>query len=127
MLAIGKLLASLPFITTRNKGEFLMAYIKYCLIVVLLAALAAGCTSLSPYTYTGAGVGGALGAGAGALIDQNNRWRGAMVGGLMGGALGGATTELGRRAADADASQQRTSGAYPTAPYQSTDNGGYYQ
>ena len=101
-----------------------MKYLKLTFILVLLSALTAGCTSLSPYTYTGAGVGGALGAGAGALIDHNNRWRGAMVGGLMGGALGGTTTELGRRAADADASQQRT---YPSTPNQSYQSGGYYQ
>ena len=57
-----------------------MKYLKLTCILMLLAALTAGCTSLSPYTYTGAGVGGALGAGAGALIDNNNRWRGAMIG-----------------------------------------------
>jgi hypothetical protein len=104
-----------------------MKYLKHLVISVLLAALTAGCTSLSPYTYAGAGAGGALGAGAGALIDHNNRWRGAMVGGLMGGALGGTTTELGRRAAAEDASQQRTYGSNPSTPYQSTDNRGYYQ
>lgn len=104
-----------------------MKYLKLWLVVVLLAALTAGCTSLSPYTYAGAGAGGALGAGAGALIDKNNRWRGAMIGGLMGGALGGTTTELGRRAADADASQQRTYGSNPGTPYQPTDTQGYYQ
>lgn len=101
-----------------------MKYLKLTAIMVLLAALVAGCTSLSPYTYTGAGVGGALGAGTGALVDKNNRWRGAMIGGLAGGALGGAATELGRRAADEDARQQRNSSSYP---YQSYDNGSYYQ
>ncbi len=106
-----------------------MKYILHLIVLVLLAALVAGCSGVSPYTYQGAGVGGALGAGAGALIDHNNRWRGAMVGTLLGGALGGTTTELGRRAASEDASQQRTTGSYPPAPapYQSTNNGGYYQ
>jgi hypothetical protein len=101
-----------------------MKYLKATAIIVLLAALTAGCTSVSPYTYTGAGVGGALGAGTGAMIDHNNRWRGAMIGTLVGGALGGATTELGRRAAESDASQQRTSGSYPSQSY---NNSGYYQ
>jgi hypothetical protein len=77
-----------------------MKWLKLLTSSILLAALLAGCTSLSPYTYTGAGVGGALGAGTGALIDKNNRWRGAMIGGLAAGALGGAATELGRRAAE---------------------------
>ena len=104
-----------------------MKYLKLTCIFVLLAALTAGCTSISPYTYTGAGVGGALGAGAGALIDSNNRWRGAMVGGLMGGALGGATTELGRRAASEDASQQRAYGSNPSTSYPAYENGGNYQ
>ncbi|MBM4286550.1 MAG: glycine zipper 2TM domain-containing protein [Deltaproteobacteria bacterium] len=80
---------------------------------------------MSPYTYTGAGVGGALGAGAGALIDDKNRWRGAMVGGLMGGALGGAATELGRRAADEDNRQRY--GSYPANPSQPAPQGAYYQ
>jgi hypothetical protein len=103
-----------------------MKYWQLSAVIVLLAALTAGCTSLSPYTYTGAGVGGALGAGTGALIDNNNRWRGAMVGTLIGGALGGATTELGRRAADQDARQQRTYGPPPATP-QSYDYGSAYQ
>lgn len=93
-------------------------------VLVLLAVLAAGCTSLSPYTYTGAGVGGALGAGAGALIDSNNRWRGAMVGGLMGGALGGTATELGRRAAEEDARQRAS---YPAPAPQAYESYGLYQ
>ena len=102
-----------------------MKSLRMWAILVLLAVLATGCTSLSPYTYTGAGVGGALGAGAGALIDNNNRWRGAMVGGLMGGALGGTATELGRRAAEHDMSRQQQYGPPPPAP-QSYESGGYY-
>ena len=102
-----------------------MKSLKLSAMLLLVAALTAGCTSLSPYTYTGAGVGGALGAGTGALIDHNNRWRGAMIGGLAGGALGGAATELGRRAADEDARQRQAT--YPSTSYQSNDTGGYYQ
>jgi hypothetical protein len=97
-------------------------------LVAVLLVLAMGCTSMSPYTYTGAGVGGALGAGAGALLDHNNRWRGAMVGGLMGGALGGAATELGRRAADEDARQRRLYGpTNPAGQSQYYDGSGYFQ
>jgi hypothetical protein len=100
-----------------------MKHLKLIGISVLLAALTAGCTSISPYSYAGAGVGGALGAGTGALIDSNNRWRGAMIGGLAGGALGGTATELGRRAADEDARQRQAS--YPSTPPQSYNDGGY--
>jgi hypothetical protein len=107
------------------QGDQVMKYLKLTAVLFLLTVLTAGCTSLSPYTYTGAGVGGALGAGTGALVDSNNRWRGAMIGGLAGGALGGAATELGRRAADEDARQRQA--AYPPTSNQSYDNGGYYQ
>lgn len=91
------------------------------LLVVLLAT---GCSGISPYTYQGAGIGGALGAGAGALIDSHNRWRGAMIGGLMGGALGGAATELGRRAA-----QDPYYGSRPTRSpgYQRDYDRNYYE
>ncbi len=102
-----------------------MSLWRSAVVVFCLAALMAGCTSLSPYTYTGAGVGGALGAGAGALLDHNNRWRGAMVGGLMGGALGGAATELGRRAADEDSRQRRLYGPTTQPDYSAPSN--YFQ
>jgi hypothetical protein len=108
------------------KGDNIMKYFKLWAILVLLAALVTGCTSLSPYTYTGAGVGGALGAGTGALIDHNNRWRGAMIGTLVGGTLGGTATELGRRAAEQDGSQQRPYSP-PPAPPQSYESGSVYQ
>lgn len=107
-----------------------MIKLKKIWVAGLLAlALVAGCSGISPYTYQGAGIGGALGAGAGALIDSHNRWRGAMIGGLMGGALGGAATEMGRRAAQ---DQQYQSGYYgPRSPqsYQSQSDydRGYYQ
>jgi len=103
-----------------------MSLWRICAVVGVFLILAGGCTTMSPYTYTGAGVGGALGAGAGALLDHNNRWRGAMVGGLMGGALGGAATELGRRAADEDSRQRRLYGS-PQQTYQPYDSGGYFQ
>ncbi len=96
---------------------------------LVLAAMLAGCSGISPYTYQGAGIGGALGAGAGALIDSHNRWRGAMIGGLMGGALGGAATEMGRRAAQ---DRQYQSSYYGSPPpqsyqYQSDYNRSYYE
>jgi hypothetical protein len=47
---------------------------------------------------SGAAVGGAAGAGAGALIDKNNRWRGALIGGAVGALLGGTVNEIRSRA-----------------------------
>jgi len=52
----------------------------------------------SQRTYEGAAVGAAGGAVAGALIDKNNRWRGAVIGGALGAVIGGTITEVASRA-----------------------------
>ncbi|MFN3598604.1 MAG: glycine zipper 2TM domain-containing protein [Aquificaceae bacterium] len=49
-------------------------------------------------TYEGATVGALGGAVAGALIDKNNRWRGAVIGGVLGAIIGGTITEIASRA-----------------------------
>ncbi len=69
----------------------------------------------TPRTYEGAGVGAAVGAGAGALIDKNNRWRGAVIGGALGAILGGTLTEISSRAAREAVAENRP------VSYQSTD------
>lgn len=69
----------------------------------------------TPRTYQGAAAGAAVGAGAGALIDKHNRWRGAVIGGALGALLGGTLTEISARAAREAAVQNQ-----PVA-YQSTD------
>lgn len=62
-------------------------------VMVLLIA----CASQSPYTTTGAALGGGLGALTGAAIDYRNPWRGAAIGGLIGGVGGGVAGEtMGR-------------------------------
>ncbi|RMH03947.1 MAG: glycine zipper 2TM domain-containing protein, partial [Aquificota bacterium] len=53
----------------------------------------------SEKTYQGATVGALGGAVAGALIDKENRWRGAVIGGVLGAAIGGTITEIASRAA----------------------------
>ncbi len=59
-----------------------------------------GCANVSgPYAYQGAAAGGAIGAVAGALIDDHNRWRGAVIGSAIGGAMGAATSEIAARSA----------------------------
>jgi hypothetical protein len=86
---------------------------------VLVAAVVAACASqplvTTPRTYQGAGAGAVVGAGAGALIDRDNRWRGAALGAALGGILGGSLTEISSRAA--------RESAYANQPvtYQSTD------
>ena len=56
-----------------------------------------GCAS--ERVIQGAAIGGAVGAGAGALIDKDNAWRGAAIGSAMGGVLGGGVMEIATRAA----------------------------
>jgi hypothetical protein len=82
------------------------------------STLLSSCATLQPTsqrTYEGAGVGAALGSVAGLLIDKDNRWRGAVIGGLIGAAVGGTVTEISQRAAREAAYEGR-----PVA-YQSAD------
>jgi len=79
------------------------------LVIVGLAACAVQQDPIvtTPRTYQGAGAGAAVGAGAGALIDSNNRWRGAVIGGALGAVLGGTLTEISSRAAREAATEGR--------------------
>ncbi len=120
--ASGQAGATRPVQSDRREEETTM---RRMLTSLLLAAFAstwlAACASLpretvtTPRTYEGAGIGGAVGAGAGALIDKNNRWRGALIGGALGAVLGGTLTEIRSRAAREAAAENR-----PVA-YQSED------
>jgi hypothetical protein len=82
------------------------------LLTTAIAPLAA-CAVQQPLvtssrTYQGAGAGAALGAGAGALVDSGNRWRGAVIGGALGAVAGGTLTEISSRAAREAAAENRT-------------------
>lgn len=91
------------------------------LLVTLVTGWLTGCAVApepvvtTPRTYQGAGAGAVVGAGAGALIDKDNRWRGAALGAALGAILGGTLTEISSRASREAAFQNR-----PVA-YQSTD------
>lgn len=85
------------------------------LTVSLLGACASQPIVSTPRTYQGAGAGAVVGAGAGALIDKDNRWRGAALGAALGGVLGGSLTEISSRAA-----RESVASNQPVA-YQSTD------
>ncbi|MCL6622675.1 MAG: glycine zipper 2TM domain-containing protein [Syntrophobacterales bacterium] len=70
---------------------------RKAVILGIIAGWLWGCSGTHPYTYTGAALGGGMGALTGAAVDHNNRWRGAAIGGLMGGVLGGVAGELARQ------------------------------
>ncbi|MFN3946818.1 MAG: YMGG-like glycine zipper-containing protein [Aquificaceae bacterium] len=80
--------------------------------VVLLAVFGTGfifsCGQVTTQrTYEGATVGALGGAAAGALIDKNNRWRGAIIGGALGAVIGGTITEIAARASREAATANR--------------------
>ncbi len=76
-----------------------MKKIAMWILCVSILSLSLSSCATTERTYQGAAAGGALGAGAGALLDQKNRWRGALIGGLLGTAFGGSITEISSRAA----------------------------
>lgn len=68
-------------------------------LAVFSGAILISCGQVtSERTYQGATVGALGGAAAGALIDKNNRWRGAVIGGVLGAVIGGTITEIAARA-----------------------------
>jgi uncharacterized membrane protein YebE (DUF533 family) len=87
---------------------------QWILVGLLGLSLLAGCAtpSQNPYLYTGAGLGGLLGAGIGAAANHNNPWKGAAIGGLLGAAGGGVAGEVYGRS---------------QTPYQPQQQQGYYQ
>jgi hypothetical protein len=82
----------------------LVSILMVITLVLPAPFILSSCANVNPYptsqrTYEGAAVGGALGSVAGILIDNDNRWRGALIGGLLGAAIGGTVTEISSRAA----------------------------
>lgn len=65
--------------------------------------LFAGCLFFMPSCTKsvgeGAGIGAAVGAAAGALIDKENRWRGASIGSALGAVFGSSLADISERAA----------------------------
>jgi hypothetical protein len=87
---------------------------QWILVGLLGLSLLAGCAtpSQNPYLYTGAGLGGLLGAGIGAAVNHNNPLKGAGIGALLGAAGGGIAGEVYGRS---------------QTPYQPQQQQGYYQ
>ncbi|MCB2187053.1 MAG: glycine zipper 2TM domain-containing protein [Deltaproteobacteria bacterium] len=78
--------------------------------VVLFSLLLAACQPVqgpSPEAYKAGAVGAGVGAAAGALLDEDNRWRGGVIGAGLGALMGGAVGEISSRAAREAAQQQQ--------------------
>ena len=82
-------------------------WIVAVVLVAMMGALGACATSPGPRTYQGAAVGAATGAAAGVLLDEENRWRGGVIGGALGAILGGTLSEISQRAAREAATYNR--------------------
>ena len=72
---------------------------KLALFIITVVFVTTSCGSVTSGTYEGSNVGATGGAIAGALIDKNNRWRGAVIGGILGAVIGGTITEIATRSA----------------------------
>ncbi len=70
-----------------------------CITLVIFAGGTRWACAPTQSNYEGAAVGGVGGAGAGALIDKDNPWRGAVVGGSLGAVAGASLAEISKRAA----------------------------
>jgi hypothetical protein len=95
-------------------------YLKLFGVFLLAAVVLTGCATQSPYTTTGAAVGGGLGALTGAAIDHHNRWRGAAIGGMIGGVAGGVAGDAAGRT-----QHPQPQGYYNPTPYYGYQNQPY--
>jgi hypothetical protein len=57
-------------------------------------------SSCHKQSYEGAVIGGAAGSAVGAILDEENPWRGAFIGGVIGAVVTGSIVEIASRAAD---------------------------
>lgn len=85
--------------------------------VLTLLVVAFGCTQ---YHARGAGVGGALGGVAGALLDDSNPWRGGVWGAALGAIAGASLTEISMQAS------REAAQANKPVEYRTTDGRGRY-
>lgn len=86
-------------------------------VMVLLLFL----LSCTQYHARGAGVGGALGGAAGALLDDSNRWRGGVWGAALGAILGASLADISMQASREAAQNNRP------VEYRTADGRGIYQ
>ena len=68
--------------------------------LVLLLSAAVIFISCYKRSYESAVIGGAAGSVVGAILDEENPWRGAFIGGVVGAVLTGTIAEISSRAAD---------------------------
>ena len=76
-----------------------MRKIRAIPVILMVGFFLSACTTTqSSAPYQGAGLGAAVGAFSGALLDHHNPWRGAVIGGALGATLGGGLAAISSRA-----------------------------
>ena len=70
-----------------------------CGLTVFGLLLLSGCLATTPRTRAGARIGGIVGAIGGAVIDDDNPWRGGVLGAAAGAILGGVIGDIMNQAA----------------------------
>jgi len=68
-------------------------------LLIFLLAIAVIFTSCYKRSYESAVIGGAAGSAVGAILDEENPWRGAFIGGVVGAVITGTIAEISSRAA----------------------------
>jgi len=88
------------------------------IIVMAMLVLTAGCTG---YHAQGAGIGGAFGGAAGAMLDRKNSWRGFLIGATLGALAGATLTDVSMQAS------KEAAAAGKPVEYRTTDGRGVYR
>ncbi len=77
----------------------LYKFLVSLLVFVFLSTTLTSCVELQQKTKEGATIGAITGGALGALLDKNNRWRGAVLGAAIGALIGGTAATIMDRAA----------------------------
>ena len=87
---------------------FLSKILSVLLIILFSVSILTGCVpQMSEKTQEGAGFGAIAGAALGALIDKNNRWRGAVIGAAAGALIVGTAVHISEKAAQEAAATKK--------------------
>ena len=70
---------------------------NFIILLMSISIISASCTKQA---YEGAIVGGAAGSAVGAILDEENPWRGAFIGGVVGAVVTGTVVEIASKAAN---------------------------